>query len=66
MEITDSQGMVITVTDIEASIAMVEDFISYSHIDADEGIRRFDEQRKAYWTDIHEKLLQLKNSDNGQ
>lgn len=52
--------MVITVTDIEGSIAQAEEFMGYHHFDAEESLQRFDEERHKYWKDVYEKLLQLK------
>lgn len=60
MEITDLEGRVITITDLDASIAMVEDYMTYTHLDADESLRRLEGRRTAYWKDIHQKLLFLK------
>ena len=60
MEIKDLQGMTIKVTDLEGSIAQAEEFMDYHHIDKEESLQRFDETRRAYWKDIYEKLLQLK------
>jgi hypothetical protein len=61
MQITDSLGGVITITDLKASIALVAGFMTYRHEDTNTypSLKRFDERRYNYWKDIHEKLLQL-------
>jgi hypothetical protein len=60
MEIKDLQGMVIKVTDLEGSIAQVEEFMGYHHIHAEESLQRFDQERYKYWKDFYEKLLLLR------
>ncbi len=68
MQITDSLGEVITVTDLKASIEQVEEFMTYRHVDADTqpSLKRLDQRRYNYWKDIHEKLLQLQTELNNR
>jgi hypothetical protein len=60
MEITDLEGRVIAIADLDASIKMVEEYMTYTHVDADDSLKRLEQRRLAYWTDIHQKLTFLK------
>ena len=63
MQITDLEGRVIAVTDLEAAIAQVEEFMRYHHIDSNEGLQRLEAQRLRYWQDIYNKLLELRKTN---
>jgi hypothetical protein len=62
MKIRDLHGKCIKITDLEKAIKQAETFKGYSH--QDKSFAEFDERMKVYWTDIHEKLLILKNKQN--
>ena len=65
MEITDLEGRIITITDLDGSITMVEQYIGYCCEGDCESLKRLEERRKAYWQDVHEKLLLLKAHQTG-
>jgi hypothetical protein len=62
MQIKDLYGKEITVTDMDEAIKQTDMFRKYSDLDAPEGQSEFDRERKAYWTDLHEKLLELQSA----
>lgn len=59
MTVTDIDGKTITVTHLKAAIKEAGQYIGYSHINPE--FREFDKKRKAYWSDLHKKLLQLQS-----
>jgi hypothetical protein len=59
MEITDINGCLITVTDLEAAIKQADEYRHYKH--KDKSYSDFEKQRNAYWTDIYHKLLEINN-----
>lgn len=61
MKITDLDGREITVVDLEAAIAKAREFTGYRH--TDRGYAEYDRNRKRYWTDVLEKLEQLKREE---
>lgn len=61
MNIKDNNGQVITVTDLTAAITQAALFKGFEHVNATPEQQEADAKRKAYWADIHNKLLQLKN-----
>jgi hypothetical protein len=62
MKITDNQGEEITITNLGASIIMVSEFLKYMHLSKHPSVQRMEKQRIAYWQDIYDKLLQLKET----
>lgn len=56
MKITDLYGASIEVTDLNKAIEMTDYFKDAEHIPPVAS----DKERKAYWGDMHSKLLQLK------
>jgi|GEM_PF-429051 len=63
LEITDMCGNRIAVDDLEASIKQAAHFMGYRH--SGRGREEMDRERAAYWKDIHEKLMKLKEEGNG-
>lgn len=61
MTIIDLEGRPIEVNDLQATIALVEEFISYETEDEIPSVQRFNERRKEYWKDFHTKLLAHKD-----
>ena len=59
MQIIDSNGMPITVTDLPAAIKQAVLFIGCSHQDNEFASR--DDQLRAYWMDIYTKLLKIQS-----
>lgn len=60
MEITDLNGCTIEVTDLDSAIERAEYFKDCEHIPP----VPTDKERQAYWLDIYQKLLAIKNNDN--
>ncbi|WP_025144890.1 hypothetical protein [Pedobacter jeongneungensis] len=60
MCITDLTGQDIEITDIEAALAMVERFLSYTRVEEIKSLQEFEQQRQRYWQDMKQKLLTLK------
>lgn len=58
MNVTDLEGRQITVIDLDAAIRLAEEYKGYEHLD--KRYAALDRELKAYWTDLHEKLLTLK------
>lgn len=59
--ITDNEGNLIEIDDLQAAIYQVADYIHYLHSDDAPDMHRFDQKRQAYWSDIFIKLNLLKN-----
>ncbi len=59
MYITDLNGCLIEVTDLDEAIRITADYKEYRH--KDKSFAEFDKRQKAYWTDMHKKLLKKKN-----
>lgn len=55
-------GKPIEITDLDAAIEFAEAFKEYHH--EGQGFREMDERLHEYWTDIYNKLLQLKSEDD--
>lgn len=64
MYITDLHGCEIEVTDLKEAIRIAKRNTGYYH--EDKSFSEFDKRKKAYWTDIYGKLLNLKNEQNEQ
>ncbi|MBS1532553.1 MAG: 3-isopropylmalate dehydratase [Bacteroidetes bacterium] len=60
MNITDRNGLVIIVTDLPQAIEQAALFKDLEHVNATPEQQQADAERKAYWSDIHQQLLQLK------
>jgi hypothetical protein len=60
MQITDLNGYPITVTNLTLAIKQAAQFMEYRH--TDNSFRQMDERLKVYWTDLHTKLVQLKDN----
>lgn len=61
MKITDLNGCLIEVTDLDEAIKVTTEYIAYQH--EDKSYSDFDRRQKVYWTDIHQKLMELKNNE---
>jgi len=61
IKITDLYGLDMTITDLGHAIEVAEMFKGFGHADASPEQVVSDNERKAYWTDIHNKLLQLQS-----
>lgn len=64
MQITDLEGKKITVTDLQKAIEQAATYKEYSHVTASPEQVISDKERQLYWTDIHEKLLQLQSKSS--
>ena len=58
MQVTDLNGCLIEVTDLDEAIQISSDYKQYKH--EDKSFSDFDKRQKAYWTDLHEKLTAIK------
>lgn len=54
MKITDLNGCLIEVTDLDEAIQISSDYKEYKH--EDKSFSEFDKRQKAYWQDMFEKL----------
>ncbi|MCS3732350.1 hypothetical protein [Mucilaginibacter dorajii] len=59
MKIIDLDGKEMTVTDLELAIMQADDYRHYRHTDP--SFKLLDEGLQAYWEDVYQKLLMLKN-----
>ena len=59
MKIIDLKGKEITVTDLELAIMQTDDYRHYRHTDP--SFTELDEGLQAYWDDVYQKLLRLKD-----
>jgi hypothetical protein len=62
MEITDRNGQVITIDDLQLALLQADDFRHYRHSDA--AFAEKDELLATYWEDIYQKLLLLEQENN--
>ncbi|GEM63859.1 hypothetical protein SF1_18410 [Sphingobacterium faecium NBRC 15299] len=60
INITDLNGNNIEVADLDEAILITGDRKDYRHVN--KGYEQFDNKQSAYWTDLYEKLLQVKKS----
>ncbi|MDN3692306.1 hypothetical protein QWZ06_08525 [Chryseobacterium tructae] len=58
MYITDLNGCLIEVTDLDEAIKITADYKEYRH--RDKSLSDFDKKQIAYWTDMYEKLTAIK------
>ena len=62
MKITDLNGCLIEVTDLDEAIQISSDYKQYKH--EDKSFSDFDKRQNAYWTDIHKKLIAIKKQSS--
>jgi len=65
MKVTDLNGCLIEVTNIDEAIGIASQYSKYRH--EDKSFADFDARKKAYWIDMHEKLTAINlrlHSDN--
>ena len=60
MNVTDLNGCLIEVTDLDEAIKVTKEYKEYQHQDQNDS--DFDRRQKAYWTDMNEKLMELKET----
>jgi len=60
MTIRDLTGKEFIINDIEGSIAIVKEFLSYQTTAGTPNLKRLDESVLRYWNDFYEKLLGLR------
>lgn len=58
MKITDLNGCPIEVTNLKEAIKMAGQYKEYCH--EDKSFSEFDKRQKAYWSDMYEKLRDIK------
>ncbi|MDR6561447.1 MULTISPECIES: hypothetical protein [unclassified Arcicella] len=58
MYITDLNGCLIEVTDLDKAIQITAEYKEYRH--KDKSYSEFNQKQKAYWTDMYEKLTAIK------
>jgi hypothetical protein len=59
MTIVDQNGKIITVENLDSAILQADDYRNYRHVDP--SFKSLDEGLQAYWEDVYQKLLTLKN-----
>ncbi|QES88944.1 hypothetical protein [Rhizosphaericola mali] len=64
MNVTDLNGFELEVTYLDEAIRQSSEFSSYGQVGGD--CSKFNEKQKAYWSDLHEKLLTLKSKHNNE
>ncbi len=64
MKVTDLNGCLIEVTDLEEAIKLTAQYKEYEH--ENKSFSEFDKRQKAYWTDMYEKLMAIKTAQYGQ
>ena len=57
MKIIDLNGCEIEIDNLQLAIIQADDYRHYEHMNPQN--RQADEQRKAYWEDVYQKLLLL-------
>jgi hypothetical protein len=62
MKITDLYGTAITITDFDRAINQAEMFSRFGQFDLSPEQPVPGGERKAYWADLYEKLLQLQSN----
>lgn len=58
MKITDLNGVELEVDDLQLAIMQADDYRHFEHFNPD--LIDLAKQRRAYWEDIYQKLLQLR------
>lgn len=64
MDITDLNGFQIEITNLDEAIRITEKYKEYQHLD--KGFSELDKRLDKYWTDMYEKLLKIKTTQNEQ
>lgn len=64
MKIEDLNGCQIEVTDLDKAISITAEYTKDRH--KDKSFSKADKRLKAYWKDMHKKLLKLKRERYGQ
>lgn len=59
MTITDQNGKIITIENLELAIMQADDYRHYRHVDP--SFKLLDEGLQAYWEDVYQKLVQLRS-----
>jgi hypothetical protein len=62
MKIKDINGLEIEVTDLDRAIEITADYKEYEHVD--KSFSEFDKRQKAYWTDMHDKLIAIRQQQH--
>ncbi|HEY9195392.1 MAG TPA: hypothetical protein VIM77_03980 [Mucilaginibacter sp.] len=62
MEITDTDGKIITVENLQLALMQADDYRHYRNTDPD--FSDFDDKQSAYWNDIFQKLMALSEQTN--
>ncbi|RYG41398.1 MAG: hypothetical protein EOO01_25250 [Chitinophagaceae bacterium] len=62
MKITDQNGKVITVDNLQLALLQADDYRHYRHTDP--GFADFDVKQQTYWEDVYQKLLALSEQAN--
>lgn len=60
MKIIDLKGIEMEVTNLDQAINQAKTFMKYTHANATQNQKEKDKYLKKYWTDIYNKLIQLK------
>lgn len=58
MKVTDLNGCQIEVTDLDEAIKITADYKEYRQ--KNKSFSEFDKRKRAYWTDMYEKLTAIK------
>lgn len=64
MKVTDLNGFTLEVTNLDEAIRQSEAFVAYGQVGDDFSV--FNERQRAYWSDLHQKLLILKSKQNDE
>ena len=62
MKITDLNDCSIEITNLDKAIRITKEYKKYQH--EDKSFSDFDKSKKAYWTDMYQKLQELKKQLN--
>ncbi|MFA6084797.1 hypothetical protein [Mucilaginibacter sp.] len=58
MTITDQNGKIITIENLELAILQADDYRHYRHVDP--SFKSLDEGLQVYWEDVYQKLMELR------
>jgi hypothetical protein len=59
MTIIDQNGKIITIENLDLAILQADDYRHYRHVDP--SFKSLDEGLQAYWQDVYQKLLEVRN-----
>lgn len=62
MKVTDLNGFVLTVTDLDEAINQADLFKGFAH--TNKSYNDFDARQQAYWEDLHTKLVSIERKRN--